>query len=93
MAEVSGVNGISAPPRAVLSESQKLQPTLGARTLGTVSLSTGSPALDGAAGAAVAYLVAPPQKKVGYALAGGLLTGVFGLLGLGGTLAWRYFKD
>lgn len=82
-----------APPRVVLGEAQKLQPTLGAKTLGTISLSTGSAALDGAAGAAVAYLVAPPSKKVGYAVAGGLLTGVFGLLGLGGTLAWRYFKD
>lgn len=66
-------------------------PTLGARTIGTLSMSVGSPVLDGAAGAAIGWLVAPPSKKVGYAVGGGLAAGFFGLLGLGGTLIWRAF--
>jgi hypothetical protein len=91
MAEV--VQVVRAPERrtGVASPLPVPQPTLAARALGQLSSSIGSPVLDGAAGAAIAYLVAPPSKKVGYAIGGGLASGFFGLLGLGGTLVWRAF--
>jgi len=69
-------------------------PTLKAQTFGalTTSVST-STALDGAAGAAVGWVIAPGGEKVGYALGGAIATGLFGWLGLVGTLGWRYLVD
>jgi hypothetical protein len=69
------------------------RPTLGAMTLGAVSLGTGVSWVDAGIGAGVGYLIAPESKKVAYAVGGGLATGLAGLLGLGGLLVVRYVVD
>jgi len=78
----------------VLKPIEVLAPSAKEKTFGALTTSVlASPALDGAAGAAVGWVVAPSNAKVGYALGGGIATGLFGWLGLVGTLAWRYAID
>jgi hypothetical protein len=62
------------------------------KTLGDLSTSTAL-LIDGAIGAGVGYLIAPASSKTGYALGGGLASGFFGLMGLAGTLVYRYAID
>jgi hypothetical protein len=58
--------------------------------LGTVSQSTGSIIVDTAIGGVVGYALAPDRAKLRYAVGGGLATGLGGVLGLAGTVAFIF---
>jgi hypothetical protein len=56
--------------------------------LGALSQSTGSILIDGAIGGATAYALAPADARARYAVGGAAATGLGGLVGLVGTVAF-----
>ena len=67
-------------------------PTLGARTLGMLSVSpSGSELVDAGLGAVVGYLVAPRGLKTQFALGGAAATGLAGVTGALGTALVAFF--
>jgi predicted cation transporter len=56
--------------------------------LGILSQSTGSVLIDAAIGGTTGFLLAPRDKKNRYAVAGAVATGLGGVLGLVGTIAF-----
>jgi hypothetical protein len=58
--------------------------------LGAVSQSSGSIIVDAAIGGATGYLLAPTKARARYAVGGAAATGLGGLLGLLGTVAFIY---
>ena len=58
--------------------------------LGAISQSTGSILIDSAIGGVTGYLLAPEKCQARYAVGGAVATGLGGLLGLLGTVAFIY---
>lgn len=88
MAEVG-----SREARAVLPAGRILQPTLGGKMMGAISMSSGSVILDAIAGGAVGYVIAPKSERTGYVIAGAAATGVGGILGMLLVGGYRYFLE
>jgi len=59
---------------------------------GVASQSTGSILLDASLGALAGYAVAPTKDKWRYVAIGAVATGLAGVLGLAGTLAYGYVQ-
>jgi hypothetical protein len=66
---------------------------IGNVVLASVSSGSGSVPIDGLLGAGIGYFIAPRGEKLEYAVGGGLVGGLAGVLGIAAILAFRYIRS